>query len=326
MDARSIKKRVVGVDISGDKTTFGIVDVRGNIIARNEIFTHDYPEIHQFVYSLSEAIVRMAEENGGSDTIRSIGISCPSASYVSGCIENAAHLPWKGIVPLANIMRDTIGQAVAVGNDVHASALGEKMYGLAHGLKTFIVAHLGIGLGSCFFSEGHEHQGKGGYGGEIGHTCIRDHGRHCSCGLKGCLETYTAADGIVQTARELMQESDAPSLMRNVEELSPRIIASLCDKGDALAIETYRRTGYLLGIGFATYASVIDPEAIILTGGISKAGHWLLDPTIESFEDHVFRNMRDKVKILVSEFDDIERDMLGASALAWEVPEYSLFK
>lgn len=326
MDTKNVKKHVVGVDISSDKTTFGIVDVRGNILARNEIFTHDYPDIHQFVYTLSEAIINMAEANGGYESIRSVGISCPSASYVSGCIENAAHLPWKGIVPLANIMRDTMGQAVAVGNDVHASALGEKMYGLAHGLKTFIVTHLGIGLGSCFFSEGHEHQGRGGYGGEIGHTCICDHGRPCSCGLQGCLEAYTAADGIVQTARELLAERTEPSLMRGLEELSPRIITALCEQGDALAIETYRRTGYMLGIGFATYSSIIDPEAIIFTGGISKAGRWIIEPFRESFEEHIFRNMRSKVKILISEFDDIERDMLGASALAWEVPEYSLFK
>ena len=326
MEEPHIKDRVVGIDISSDKTTFGIVDVRGNIIARDSIPTRNYPEIHQFVIALSEAIIGMAEANGGYASIRSIGISCPSSSYVSGCIENAAHLPWKGVVPLAAIMRDTIGQAVAVGNDVHASALGEKMFGAAHGLKNFIVAHLGVGLGSCFFSEGHEHQGKGGYAGEIGHTCLVDHGRPCACGLEGCLEAYTAAAGIVQTAREVMAENGSPSLMRDVEELTPRLITELCEQGDALAIETYRRTGYLLGIGFASYASIVDPEAIILTGGISQAGHWLMDPARESFESHVFRNMRGKVKLLVSKFDDIERDMLGASALAWEVPEYSLFK
>ena len=326
MEELPIKHRVVGVDISSDHTTFGIVDVRGNIIARNQIRTTDYPEVHQFVSRLSDAIIAIAEANGGYETIRSVGISCPSASFVSGCIENAAHLPWKGIVPLAAIMRDRIGQAVAVGNDVHASALGEKMFGVAHGMNNFIVAHLGVGLGSCFFSDGHEQQGKGGYAGEIGHTCLVDRGRPCACGLEGCLEAYTAAGGIVQTAREVLAESGAPSLMRGVADLTPQLIAGLCDQGDALAIEVYRRTGYLLGIGFATYASIVAPEAIILTGGISRAGRWLMEPARESFESHVFRNMRGKVRLLVSEFDDIERDMLGASALAWEVPEYSLFK
>ena len=326
MKENKIKSRVVGVDISSDKTTFGIVDVRGNIIARSYIPTRDYPEIHQFVIKLSEAIIEIAEANGGFANIRSVGISCPSASYVSGSIENAAHLPWKGVVPLAAIMRDTLGQAVAVGNDVHASALGEKMFGAAHGMRNFVVAHLGVGLGSCFFSDGHEHQGMSGYAGEIGHTCLVPNGRPCACGLEGCLEAYTAASGVIQTARELMAESNAPSLMRGVDNLTPQLITEMCEQGDELAIETYRRTGNLLGIGFATYASVVDPEAIILTGGLSRAGHWLMDPARESFESHVFRNMRGKVKLVVSEFDDIERDMLGASALAWEVPEYSLFK
>ena len=326
MKQSQIKSRVMGVDISNERTTYAIIDIRGNIIAHDNFPTYDYPEISRFATALAEKIITLAEENGGYDTIRSVGISCPSASCISGCIENAANLPWKGVVPLAAILRDRIGQAVILGNDAHTSALGEKMYGSAHGMKDFIVINLGVGLGSCFFSEGHEHQGHGGYAGEIGHTCIEDHGRPCPCGLEGCLEAYVAAAGIVQTARELMAESGAPSLMRNVADLSPKIITELCDQGDELAIEVYRRTGYLLGRGLATYASLVNPEAIILTGGVSHAGDWLIDSTIDSFEDHVFRNMRGKVKILLSKLNDRERDVLGAGALAWEVPEYSLFK
>ena len=193
-------------------------------------------------------------------------------------------------------------------------------------MKNFIVLNLGVGLGSCFFSEGHEHQGAQGYAGEIGHTCLKDNGRPCPCGLKGCLETYVAAAGIVQTAKELLAESDAPSKMRDIEHLDAKTISALCDEGDELAIEVYRRTGYLFGIGLATYASIVNPEAIIITGGVSHAGKWLLEPTQESFENHVFRNMRDKVLVTLSELNDQERDVLGASALAWEVPEYSLFK
>ena len=326
MVGTSIKKRVIGVDIGNMRTTYAIVDVRGNVIAHENFSTRDYPDVNKYIDKLTEAIVEIAENNGGFDTIRSVGISCPSASYASGCIENAANLPWKGIVPLASMLRDRLGLAVALGNDAHNTALGEKMYGSAHGMKNFIVLNLGVGLGSCFFSEGHEHSGAGGYAGEIGHTCIEDHGRPCPCGLEGCLEAYVAAAGIVQTAKEVMGESDAPSKMRDVETLDPHVIADLCNAGDELAIEIYRRTGYLFGIGLATYASIVNPEAIIITGGISGAGHWLIDPTVESFENHVFRNMRGKVKILLSELDNRERDVLGASALAWEVPEYSLFK
>lgn len=326
MQQTSIKKRVVGVDIGNARTTFAIVDIRGNVIASDSFPTSDYPDINKYVEKLTEAIIMLAESHGGFDTIRSVGISCPSAVYASGCIENAANLPWKGIVPLGAMMRDRLGIAVALGNDAHNTALGEKMYGSAHGMKNFIVINLGVGLGSCFFSEGHEHQGANGYAGEIGHTCIEDNGRPCPCGLKGCLEAYVAAAGIVQTAHELMAQGDTPSKMRDAEHLDPQVIGRLCNDGDQLAIEVYRRTGYLLGRGLATYASIVNPEAIILTGGVSHADHWLLEPAIESFESHVFRNMRGKVRIMLSELNDAERDVLGASALAWEVPEYSLFK
>ncbi len=326
MEEYNLKTRVVGVDISNELTTYAIVDIRGNVLAEESFSTEDYPDVNNFVTALSDKLVMLVENNGGYETIRSIGVSCPSASSVSGCIENAANLPWKGIVPLAVMLRDRIGLAVGLANDAHISALGEHTFGSAHGMSNFIVISLGVGIGSCFFSEGNDHRGHLGYAGEFGHTCIADRGRECGCGHEGCLEAYVGAAGIVRTAREIMEESDKPSLMRDAARLTPRIICEFCEKGDELAIETYRRTGYYLGIGLANYASIVDPEAIILTGGISHAGKWLLNPTYESFEDHVFGNLKGKVKILLSKLDDRERDVLGASALAWSVPEYSLFK
>ena len=326
MEEYNLKTRVVGVDISNELTTYAIVDIRGNVLAEESFSTEDYPDVNNFVTALSDKLVMLVENNGGYETIRSIGVSCPSASSVSGCIENAANLPWKGIVPLAVMLRDRIGLAVGLANDAHVSALGEHTFGSAHGMSNFVVISLGVGIGSCFFSEGNDHRGHLGYAGEFGHTCIADRGRECGCGHEGCLEAYVGAAGIVRTAREIMEESDKPSLMRDAARLTPRIICEFCEKGDELAIETYRRTGYYLGIGLANYASIVDPEAIILTGGISHAGKWLLNPTYESFEDHVFGNLKGKVKILLSKLDDRERDVLGASALAWSVPEYSLFK
>ena len=326
MEENNIKTRVVGVDISMERTTYALVDVRGNILAEDSFPTEDYPDINNFVTTLSEKIVMMVEQNGGYETIRSIGVSCPSASSVSGCIENAANLPWKGIVPLSAMLRDRIGLAVGLSNDAHISALGEYAFGCAHGMKNFIIISLGVGIGSCFFSDGREHRGHGGYAGEFGHTCVYPDGRQCGCGNKGCLEAYVGAKGIVRTAEKLMRESDAPSLMRNLEKLSPRTIKECCDQGDEMAIEVYRITGRILGQGLATYASLVDPEAIIFTGGISHAGHWLIDPAKEVLDQLVFGNLKNKVRLIVSQFDDRERDVLGASALAWSVPEYSLFK
>ena len=326
MEEYKIKTKVVGVDISNELTTYAIVDIRGNIIAEESFLTCGYSDVNNFVTALSDKIVNLVEANGGYETIRSIGVSSPSASSVSGCIENAANLPWKGIIPLSAMLRDRIGLAVGLSNDAHVSALGEYTFGCAHGMKNFIILSLGVGIGSCFFTAGDDHIGHNGYAGEFGHTCVVKNGRACGCGHTGCLESYVGAAGIINTAKELMAESDAPTIMRNLEKLSPRTIKECCDQGDEMAIEVYRRTGEMLGLGLANYASLVDPEAIILTGGISHAGKWLLDPTCKSFEEHVFGNLRGKVKMLVSKLEDRERDVLGASALAWSVPEYSLFK
>ena len=323
---QSVNKCVIGIDISIKRTTYAIVDVRGNILAKDNFATSDYENVNDFVTVLCERIIEFAEANGGYEKIRSIGVSAPSANFLTGCIENAANLPWKGVIPLAALMRDRLGIAVAVGNDAHVSCLGEHTFGSAHGMQNFFVIALGHGIGSCFFSEGKAHLGVDGFAGEVGHACVIHDGRDCGCGRKGCLEAYCAEKGIIATAREMMAESDKPSLMRDLEDLNPKSIVECCEKGDEMAIEVYRRTGKTLGHMMANYASLLDPEAIILTGGISNAGHWLLDTVCEEFEKHVFHNIRGRVKILRSTINDRERDVLGASALAWGIKEYSLFK
>ncbi len=321
-----IKSRVVGVDISVKSTTFAIVDIRGNILAKDSFPTSDYPNVNEFLTTLSERIIMLTEANGGYDMIRSVGLSAPSGTFLTGSIENAPNLPWKGSIPLAAMLRDRMGIAVALGNDAHVTALGEQTFGNAHGMKNFIVISLGHGIGSCIFSDGKVHLGYHGFAGEFGHICIKHNGRECGCGRKGCLEAYCAEKGIIATARELMEASDEPSLMRNLERLSPRTIIDCCDKGDKMAIEVYRLTGELLGTAVASYATLIAPEAIIFTGGISNAGHWLFDPMENTFNAYLFHNSKGQIKLLRSSLDDRERDVLGASALAWSVKEYSLFK
>ena len=326
MEESIVKKRVVGVDISLDATSYAVVDVRGNILAKDSFPTEDYPEIGAFITALCEGIIQLVEANGGFETIRSVGVSAPSSNFKSGRIVNSPNFPWKGVIPLSALLRDRLGLAVAVANNSHVVALGEHAFGCAHGMRDFIVITLGSGLGSCIFTDGGVKLGSDGYAGEIGHTCVEHDGRLCGCGNKGCLEAYTATKGIVRTAREVMAESSEPTEMRRVAQLTPKVIAELCNKGDAMAIETFRRTGEYLGLGLANYASVIDPEAIIFTGGITKTGKWLMEPAQKAFEEHVFHNIRGKVKFLSSELDERDRNILGASVLAWEVKEYSLFK
>lgn len=321
-----IKTRVVGIDIRETRTTYALVDVRGEIIAQDYFSTADYPNVSDFVTELSERIVMLVEENGGYEQVRSVGISVPSGNFLTGCIENAPNMPWKGVVPLAAMLQDRLGLAVALANDAHITALGEKAYGSAHGMKDFIVVSVSHGgLGSCIFINGMPHLGVNGFAGEVGHTCVVPDGRQCGCGRQGCLEMYASDRGLVKTAEELIAEG-SPTLMSDLEVLDVRTIADCCDKGDRVAIEAFRRVGFILGLGLANYASMLNPEAIILTGDITQAGKWLLKPMRASFEEHVFHNVRGATRLLVSILKEGERDVLGASALAWDVKEYSLFK
>ena len=321
-----IKTRVVGVDIREAKTTYAVVDIRGEIISMDYFMTMEYPDVNDYVSALSEKIITLVEENGGYDKIRSVGMSAPSANFMTGCLENAANMPWKGIVPLAAMLRDRLGLAVALANDAHVTALGEKAYGSAHGLKDFVVVSISHGgLGSCIFMDGKPHLGINGFAGEVGHTCVDVNGRECGCGRRGCLETYCSDRGLVQTVKELLDEGE-PSALKDLKNISAQTVSYYCDRGDVVAIEAFRRLGFMLGLGLANYASILNPEAIILTGDMMQAGKWLIKPMRKSFEEHVFRNIQRDTRLLVSILKEGERDVLGASALAWDVKEYSLFK
>ena len=322
-----IKTRVVGVDIREVRTTYAVVDIRGEIIAMDYFMTMDYPDISDYVSALSEKIIMLVEENGGYEMIRSVGMSAPSANFMTGCIENAANMPWKGVIPLAAMLRDRLGLAVALANDAHVTALGEKAFGSAHGLKDFVVVSISHGgLGSCIFMDGRPHLGVNGFAGEVGHSCVEINGRECGCGRKGCLETYCSDKGLVKTVEELLQSEELPSALKGLKNISVQTVAYYCDQGDQVAIEAMRRLGFMLGLGLANYASVLNPEAIILTGDMMQAGKWLLRPMRKSFDEHVFHNIQGETRLLVSILKEGERDVLGASALAWDVKEYSLFK
>ena len=326
MNQTKVKKRVIGVVIRLEETVCAVVDVKGNILAKDSFPTTDYPEVGGFAVALSKRILDLVEANGGYEEVRSVGISAPSGHFLSGSMVNSPNMPWKGVIPLAVMLQDQLGMAVAVANNAYVTGLAEHAYGCARGMRDFVVVTLGSGMGSCIFSNGRVHQGYDGFAGEIGHTCVQENGRLCGCGHKGCLESYVAAKGVVKTAKEVLAESSEPSLMRNAEKLTPELIAHFCDEGDKLAIEVYRRTGEMLGLGLANFASLIAPEAFIFTGQVVKAGKWLLEPAERAFEELVFHNSRGKVKFLVSEFNKVETDVTGAAELAWEVKEYSLFK
>ncbi|MBQ9232194.1 MAG: ROK family protein [Prevotella sp.] len=327
MNENVIKRHVVGVDISTELTTYAVVDILGGIIAKESFPTFDYPNVNEYVTVLSEKIITLVEQHGGYESVRSVGMSAPSGNFVTGSIENASNIPWKGHVPLAAMLRDRLGLAVALGNDAHVTAVGEKTFGAARGLRNFVSVSISHGgVGSCIYLDGHAHLGAEGFAGEFGHICVKEHGRQCSCGLHGCLEEYASARGLVKTVQDILQETGKTSVLQQLETISLQAIADACEQGDEVALETFRRTGVILGKALATYASLADPEAIILTGDLTLYSKWIMDVVKESFEENVFHNLRGKVSILISPLNNSERDVLGASALAWEVKEYSLFK
>ena len=303
------KSRVVGVDLSSDRTTYAIVDIRGRIVATSHFETDKYPDINDYVSKLTDDIVNLVEANGGYGSIRSVGISVPSACDISGIMVSPPNLPWKGNIPLAAMLRDRMGLAVALGNDAYVAALGEHVYGSAHGMKDFIVVALSSGTGSCFFSDGHAHMRIGRYidtksasGRQLAFRFV------CTLfkTLRTCLRSFELSVNRILTGQIIV--SKIQLRCTGIVFLRP------CRLSEPLMITVF------------ITLNVMSRLSIILTGGISHAGKWLLEPTRESFERHIFYNMRDRVKIQVSKLDDHERDVLGASVLAWEVPEYSLFK
>lgn len=321
-----IKPYVIGLDLGGTNSVFGIVDSRGEIKATTAIKTKGFSNAESYVDACVEALQPIIEQVGGIEKIKSMGIGAPNANYYAGTIEFAPNLPWahEGVIPLAQMFSDRLGGIpVAMTNDANAAALGEMVYGVARGMKNFIVITLGTGVGSGIVVNGQLLYGSDGFAGELGHvTMVRgEEGRECGCGRKGCLEAYCSATGVARTARELLSKTTRPSLLR---ELNPDDITSLdvsiaAGKGDELAIEIYQFTGKMLGEACADFAAFSSPEAFIFFGGMVKAGDLLMEPIRESYDAHVMNVFKGKAKFLVSGLDGASAAVLGASAIGWEI-------
>ena len=317
------KPYVIGLDMGGTNSVFGIVDARGEIIGQTAIKTQGYPDVKDYVKAGVEALQPVIDVAGGIGKIKGMGIGAPNANYYTGNIEYAANLVWKGIVPMAKLFQDALGVPVAMTNDANAAAMGEMTYGVARGMKNFIMITLGTGVGSGIVINGQVVYGCDGFAGELGHVTMdrSENGRLCGCGRKGCLEAYCSATGVARTARELLEKADRPSLLR---ELNPKDITSLdvsiaAGKGDALAKEVYEFTGKMLGEACADFAAFSSPEAFVFFGGLTKAGDLLMKPLKKSYEEHVLGIFKGHAKLLVSGLKGSEAAVLGASALGWEI-------
>jgi glucokinase len=325
-EQNNMKPYVIGLDLGGTNSVFGIVDARGEIKATTAIKTGGFTSAEAYVDAAVSALEPVIEQVGGLGTIKSMGIGAPNANYYKGTIEFAPNLPWAhdGIVPLAEMFSERLGNIpVAMTNDANAAALGEMVYGVARGMKNFIVITLGTGVGSGIVVNGQLLYGHDGFAGELGHvTMVRgEEGRLCGCGRTGCLECYCSATGVARTAREMLSKTTRPSLLRELdsETITSLDVSIAAEKGDELAKEIYDFTGHMLGEACADFAAFSSPEAFIFFGGMVKAGELIMKPIRDAYDQHVMPIFRGKAQFLVSGLDGASAAVLGASAVGWEI-------
>lgn len=323
MTENAMKPYVIGLDLGGTNSVFGIVDARGDIKATTAIKTGGYKTVEEYVKASVEALQPVLDTIGGIEKIKGMGIGAPNGNYYTGTIEFAPNLPWAhdGVVPLVDLFSKALGIPVALTNDANAAALGEMTYGVARGMKNFIVITLGTGVGSGIVVNGQLVYGCDGFAGELGHTIVRLDGRPCGCGRRGCLETYCSATGVARSAREFLETRDDESLLRelNPEDITSLDVAIAAGKGDKLAKEIFDFTGEILGEACANFAAFSSPEAFIFFGGLTKAGALLMDPIVKSYNDHILNIFKGKAKFLVSGLDGSAAAVLGASAVGWDI-------
>lgn len=326
MSGDELKPYVIGLDLGGTNSVFGIVDSRGDIKATTAIKTRGFKSVDDYVKASVEALQPIINIVGGIDQIKSMGIGAPNANFYKGTIEYAPNLEWahNEVVPLADLFSKALGGLpVAITNDANAAALGEMTYGVARGMKNFIEITLGTGVGSGIVVNGQMVYGSDGFAGELGHvTMVRgEEGRPCGCGRKGCLEAYCSATGVARTAREFLKESPEDSLLRQYkpEDITSLEVSLAAAKGDKLAKRVYDFTGEMLGEACADFVTFCSPEAFVFFGGLTKAGDLLMKPLVRAYDHHVLNIFKGKAKFLVSTLDGSSAAVLGASAVGWDI-------
>ena len=311
-----MKNQSIGIDIGGTNISIGAVDKFGGILQQWSMKMKDCPTVEVFLQKVEALMGDYFTKN--RKEIQGIGIGAPNGTFYTGWIDFAPNLPWKGEIPLAQLMHDKFGIRVMLTNDANAAAIGEMVYGAAKGMKDFVMVTLGTGVGSGFVANGELIYGHDGFAGELGHTnAVRD-GRQCGCGKKGCLETYTSATGIVKTVKEFLARDEQPSLLRSIENVTSKDIFDAAEKGDKLAMEIFDYTGKILGQSLADVVAITSPKAIVLFGGLAGAGKYIFEPTKKYMEENLLQIWKGKIKLIPSELKESDAAVLGASGLVWE--------
>lgn len=319
-----MKPYVIGVDLGGTNTVFGVVDSVGTVIEEGSIKTGNFKTAADFVNAGLECIYSIIQKVGGIEQIQGMGIGAPNANYYTGTIEFAPNIPWahNGVIQLTGMFASELGIPVRMTNDANAAAMGEKLYGVAKGMKNFIMITLGTGLGAGIIINSNLVYGHDGFAGELGHVNMdrSENARQCGCGRKGCLETYCSATGVARTAREFLQSTDRPSILRQkpADEIESLDVFLAAQKGDEIAKEVFQFTGTMLGWACADFTAFSSPEAFIFFGGLCKSGDLLMKPLEETYNKVVMPLFRNKAKFIISGLMNKNAAVLGASALGWE--------
>jgi glucokinase len=314
------KDHAIGVDIGGTNTKYGIVNHRGQIVFEGSIKTDKYVDVNEFIDALFEKLNPEIEKMKDINFI-GIGVGAPNGNFYTGTIDYAPNLKWKGVIPLAKLVSEKFKMPAKLTNDANAAAVGEMMYGAARGMKDFIMITLGTGVGSGIFANGELILGHDGFAGELGHTIVVPGGRvHPNTGAMGSLEAYASATGVTITAKEYLLGTDEPSVLRDtdIDLLESKIVFDAAVAGDSLAQKVFKSTGDILGMALANFVMFSSPQAIILFGGLTKAGDILMSPIKESMERNLLPIYRDKIQLIFSELKESDAAILGASALVWD--------
>lgn len=300
-----MKKVAAGVDIGGTNTVFGWVDIDGKIIWRSSVSTANFQSAKELVSEVCKQLRSAAKGEAVG-----LGVGAPSANYYTGCVEYAPNLNWQEIIPLQQYFEEEMNLPSIITNDANAAAIGEQVYGVAKGMKDFMMVTLGTGLGSGFVANGELIYGHDGFAGELGHTIIEPNGRPCGCGRRGCLETYASATAMQKTALEL-----------SGQEHSSEEVAKAAINGQKWALEAFDFTAQKLGLALANAVAITRPEAIVLFGGLAQAGELLFRPTKRYMEENLLYNYQNKVSLLPSALSNADAAVLGASALVWKLQQ-----
>ena len=310
----------LGIDIGGTNTKLGLVDRAGHCLRAANIATHSEKPFKEY---LPRLLAEMNDLLAGGEPVdlKGIGIGAPNANYYSGAMELAVNFKWGDYVPLRQHMQEHFDLPVALTNDANAAAIGEMQFGVAKGMKNFVVITLGTGLDSGIVVNGQLLLGADGFAGEMGHMLVRPlEGRVCGNNRKGCLEAYVSATGIKRTVFKLLADMTEPSEMRQVsyDDLSAHIITEAAQRGDRIAQAAFAYTGRILGMKLADSVAILSPEAIILFGGLAQAGDYLVLPVKEEMEKFLLPIFRNKVRLLTSNLTGENTAVLGAAALIWK--------